>query len=161
MRGLKTLELRVLRHSENAMTIAQWLEGHSGVERVWYPGLESHPGHDGDRHVRHGGGHFNQRFDAAQRFRECEDLGGGGEPACGLGSPTQLHRDHAAEPVMHLACGDLMARVRFEARVPDAYMSVAGTTLEVPANLVRLSIGIEDVDDLIGDLEQAFAAVAD
>ncbi|WP_455588133.1 PLP-dependent transferase, partial [Bifidobacterium sp.] len=47
--------------------------------------------------------------------------------------------------------------------VPAAmtHMSVAGTTLEVPANLVRLSVGIEDVDDLIGDLEQAFAAVAD
>ena len=141
MRGLKTLELRVLRHSENAMTIAHWLEDHSGVERVWYPGLASHPGHEIAARQMHGG--FGGMISV--------QLSGGAEAA---------HRFAAATQIFTLA--ESLGGVESLIEVPAAmtHMSVAGTTLEVPANLVRLSVGIEDVDDLIGDLEQAFAAVA-
>lgn len=142
MRGLKTLELRVLRHSENAMTIAQWLEGHSGVERVWYPGLESHPGHEIAARQMHGG--FGGMISV--------QLSGGAEAAGRFAASTEI-----------FTLAESLGGVESLIEVPAAmtHMSVAGTTLEVPANLVRLSVGIEDVDDLIGDLEQAFAAVAD
>lgn len=142
MRGLKTLELRVLRHSENAMTIAQWLEGHSGVERVWYPGLESHPGHEIAARQMHGG--FGGMISV--------QLSGGAEAARRFAASTEI-----------FTLAESLGGVESLIEVPAAmtHMSVAGTTLEVPANLVRLSVGIEDVDDLIGDLEQAFAAVAD
>lgn len=142
MRGLKTLELRVLRHSENAMTIAQWLEGHSGVERVWYPGLESHPGHEIAARQMHGG--FGGMISV--------QLSGGAEAARRFAASTEI-----------FTLAESLGGVESLIEVPAAmtHMSVSGTTLEVPANLVRLSVGIEDVDDLIGDLEQAFAAVAD
>ena len=142
MRGLKTLELRVLRHSENAMTIAHWLEGHSGVERVWYPGLESHPGHEIAARQMHGG--FGGMISV--------QLDGGAEAARRFAASTEI-----------FTLAESLGGVESLIEVPAAmtHMSVAGTTLEVPANLVRLSVGIEDVDDLIGDLEQAFAAVAD
>ncbi len=142
MRGLKTLELRVLRHSENAMTIAQWLEGHSGVERVWYPGLESHPGHEIAARQMHGG--FGGMISV--------QLSGGAEAARRFAASTEI-----------FTLAESLGGVESLIEVPAAmtHMSVAGTTLEVPANLVSLSIGIEDVDDLIGDLEQAFAAVRD
>ena len=142
MRGLKTLELRVLRHSENAMTIAHWLEGHSGVERVWYPGLESHPGHEIAARQMHGG--FGGMISV--------QLSGGAEAARRFAASTEI-----------FTLAESLGGVESLIEVPAAmtHMSVAGTTLEVPANLVRLSVGIEDVDDLIGDLEQAFAAVAD
>ena len=142
MRGLKTLELRVLRHSENAMTIAHWLEGHSGVERVWYPGLESHPGHEIAARQMHGG--FGGMISV--------QLSGGAEAARRFAASTEI-----------FTLAESLGGVESLIEVPAAmtHMSVAGTTLEVPANLVRLSIGIEDVDDLIGDLEQAFAAVRD
>ncbi len=142
MRGLKTLELRVLRHSENAMTIAHWLEGHSGVERVWYPGLESHPGHEIAARQMHGG--FGGMISV--------QLSGGAEAARRFAASTEI-----------FTLAESLGGVESLIEVPAAmtHMSVAGTTLEVPANLVRLSVGIEDVDDLIGDLEQTFAAVAD
>ncbi|RYQ22466.1 cystathionine gamma-synthase [Bifidobacterium pseudolongum subsp. globosum] len=142
MRGLKTLELRVLRHSENAMTIAQWLEGRSGVERVWYPGLESHPGHEIAARQMHGG--FGGMISV--------QLSGGAETARRFAASTEI-----------FTLAESLGGVESLIEVPAAmtHMSVAGTTLEVPANLVRLSVGIEDVDDLIGDLEQAFAAVRD
>ena len=141
MRGLKTLELRVLRHSENAMTIAHWLEGHSGVERVWYPGLASHPGHEIAARQMHGG--FGGMISV--------QLSGGAEAARRFAAATQI-----------FTLAESLGGVESLIEVPAAmtHMSVAGTTLEVPANLLRLSVGIEDVDDLIGDLEQAFAAVA-
>ena len=141
MRGLKTLELRVLRHSENAMTIAHWLEDHSGVERVWYPGLASHPGHEIAARQMHGG--FGGMISV--------QLSGGAEAALRFAAATQI-----------FTLAESLGGVESLIEVPAAmtHMSVAGTTLEVPANLVRLSVGIEDVDDLIGDLEQAFAAVA-
>ena len=140
IRGLKTLDLRVRKHSENAMTIAHWLEGHDGVERVWYPGLESHPGHEVAARQMHGG--FGGMVSV--------EIAGGKEAAERFASSTQL-----------FTLAESLGGVESLVEVPAAmtHMSVSGTALEVPANLVRLSVGIEDVDDLIGDLEQAFDAL--
>ncbi|MEE0654290.1 MAG: cystathionine gamma-synthase [Bifidobacterium criceti] len=140
IRGLKTLDLRVRKHSENAMTIAHWLEGHDGVERVWYPGLESHPGHEVAARQMHGG--FGGMVSV--------EIAGGKEAAERFAASTQL-----------FTLAESLGGVESLVEVPAAmtHMSVSGTALEVPANLVRLSVGIEDVDDLIGDLEQAFDAL--
>lgn len=142
IRGLKTLDLRVRKHSENAMTIAHWLEGHAGVERVWYPGLESHPGHEIAERQMHGG--FGGMISV--------EIAGGKEAAERFAASTRL-----------FTLAESLGGVESLIEVPAAmtHMSVAGTALEVPANLVRLSVGIEDVDDLIGDLEGAFAALGD
>ncbi|RSX46412.1 cystathionine gamma-synthase [Bifidobacterium castoris] len=142
IRGLKTLDLRVRKHSENAMTIAHWLEGHTGVERVWYPGLESHPGHEIAERQMHGG--FGGMISV--------EVAGGKEAAERFAASTRL-----------FTLAESLGGVESLIEVPAAmtHMSVAGTALEVPANLVRLSVGIEDVDDLIGDLEGAFAALGD
>ena len=140
IRGLKTLDLRVRKHSENAMTIAHWLEGHAGVERVWYPGLESHPGHEVAERQMHGG--FGGMISV--------EITGGTEAAERFAASTRL-----------VALAESLGGVESLIEVPAAmtHMSVSGTALEVPANLVRLSVGIEDVDDLIGDLEGAFEAL--
>lgn len=142
IRGLKTLDLRVRKHSENAMTIAHWLEGYTGVERVWYPGLESHPGHEIAERQMHGG--FGGMISV--------EIAGGKEAAERFAASTRL-----------FTLAESLGGVESLIEVPAAmtHMSVAGTALEVPANLVRLSVGIEDVDDLIGDLEGAFAALGD
>lgn len=140
IRGLKTLDLRVRKHSENAMTIAHWLEGHAGVERVWYPGLESHPGHEVAERQMHGG--FGGMISV--------EIAGGKEAAERFAASTRL-----------FTLAESLGGVESLIEVPAAmtHMSVSGTALEVPANLVRLSVGIEDVDDLIGDLEGAFEAL--
>ena len=142
IRGLKTLDLRVHKHSENAMTIAHWLEGHDGVERVWYPGLESHPGHEIAERQMHGG--FGGMISV--------EIAGGKEAAERFAASTRL-----------FTLAESLGGVESLIEVPAAmtHMSVSGTALEVPANLVRLSVGIEDVDDLIGDLEGAFAALSE
>ncbi|PAU70007.1 cystathionine gamma-synthase [Bifidobacterium italicum] len=142
IRGLKTLDLRVRKHSENAMTIAHWLEGHAGVERVWYPGLESHPGHEIAERQMHGG--FGGMISV--------EIAGGKEAAERFAASTRL-----------FTLAESLGGVESLIEVPAAmtHMSVSGTALEVPANLVRLSVGIEDVDDLIGDLEGAFSSLGE
>ena len=140
IRGLKTLAVRVQRHSENALKIAQWLETRPEVERVWYPGLESHPGHQIAARQMHGGfgGMISVQiaagFEAAKRF---------------VGA-TQIF-------TLAESLGGVESLIEHPGAMTHA--SVAGTTLEVPANLVRLSVGLEGADDLIADLEQAFAAI--
>lgn len=142
IRGLKTLALRVRQHSANALKVAQWLESQpsSRVERVWYPGLESHPGHEIAARQMHGG------FGGMVSVR----LAGGAEAAKRFVDATEV-----------FTLAESLGGVESLIEVPAAmtHASVAGTTLEVPANLVRLSVGIEDADDLIADLEQAFAHV--
>ncbi|OZG68107.1 cystathionine gamma-synthase [Bifidobacterium eulemuris] len=136
IRGLKTLDLRVRRHSENALTIARWLEGRPEIERVWYPGLESHPGHEVAARQMHGGfgGMISVQvkggLESAKRFAE----------ATGIFTLAE-------------SLGGVESLIEHPGAMTHA--SVSGTTLEVPENLVRLSVGIEGVDDLIADLEQA------
>lgn len=137
IRGLKTLELRVKRHSENALRVAQWLAGRPEVEQVWYPGLESHPGHNIAARQMHGG------------------FGGMVSVQIAAG-PDAARRVAGATRIFTLAesLGGVESLIELPAAMTHA--SVSGTTLEVPANLLRLSVGVEDADDLIADLQQAF-----
>src|ERR1700753_268541 len=135
MRGLKTLVLRMQRHSENASAVAEFLAGHAAVNTVLYPGLPSHPGHDvAARQMNGFGGMVSVRMRAGRAA--AEDL-------C------------ARTGVFILA--ESLGGVESLIEHPSAmtHASTAGSQLEVPDDLVRLSVGIEDVADLLGDLEQA------
>jgi cystathionine beta-lyase/cystathionine gamma-synthase len=137
-RGLKTLALRMERHCENALAIAQWLERHPKIEKVFYPGLESHPRHAlAKRQMAAGGGMVSAIVkggeSAALRFLErCEIF----TLAESLGGVESLIEHPAI-----MTHASVPAEVRGEIGISDA--------------LVRLSVGVEDVADLITDLEQA------
>lgn len=138
IRGLKTLPLRMQRHSENALAIARHLEGADGIEKVWYPGLESHPGHDIAARQMHGG--FGGMISV--------QLSGGKDAALKFAESTRLFS--LAESL-----GGVESLIEHPAAMTHA--SVAGTSNAVPDNLVRISVGIEDANDLIADLDQALA----
>lgn len=140
IRGLKTLALRVEKHSENALAIATWLETQPQVERVWYPGLESHPGHAIAKRQMHGG--FGGMISV--------QLKGGLETAKAFAGATQIF-------TLAESLGGVESLIEHPAAMTHA--SVSGTTLEVPENLVRLSVGLEDKNDLISDLSRAFAQI--
>jgi cystathionine gamma-lyase len=140
LRGLKTLQLRVLRQCENALTIARWLEGQDEVIQVYYPGLESNPGHALAR--RQMGGHYGgvvsfevSSANAALSFLERLRVFTLAES---LGAVESLAESPA-----------LMTH----ASIPEEMRTRVG----VSDGLLRLSVGIEDVDDLVADLEQALA----
>ena len=138
IRGLKTLDLRVKRHSANALKVAEWLESQPSdvIERVWYPGLESHPGHDIAARQMHGG------------------FGGIVSVQLAAGAEAAKHFvDHTQIFTLAESLGGVESLIEVPAAMTHA--SVAGTTLQVPANLVRISVGIENADDLIADLKQA------
>jgi cystathionine gamma-lyase len=140
LRGLKTLQLRVIRQCENALTIARWLEGQDAVVQVYYPGLESHPGHALAR--RQMGGYFGgvvsfavSSGDAARSFLERLRVFTLAES---LGAVESL-----AESPALMTHASIPEETRMRVGVSDG--------------LLRLSVGIEDVDDLMADLEQALA----
>jgi cystathionine gamma-synthase len=134
LRGLKTLALRMRKHCENARQIAQFLEGHAAVERVFYPGLPSHPGHEvAGRQMRDFGGMVSFLAESEQE-------------AVDLVARTKLFQ--LAESL-----GGVESLIEHPARMTHA--STAGAPFAPPANLVRLSVGIESVGDLIADLEAA------
>ncbi len=142
LRGMRTLELRILKHNENAMQIARFLETPDKVTSVHYPGLASHPDHAIARKQMSGFGgmlsfEINGDFDQTKRFM---DQLGIIKLATSLGGVTSL----ANQPITntHVA---LSPENRAKAGVSES--------------LVRLSVGIEDVEDLIGDLYQALKAV--
>ena len=138
IRGLKTLDLRVKRHSANALKMAEWLESQPSdvIERVWYPGLESHPGHEIAARQMHGG------------------FGGIVSVQLAAGAEAAKHFvDHTQIFTLAESLGGVESLIEVPAAMTHA--SVAGTTLQVPANLVRISVGIENADDLIADLKQA------
>jgi len=136
LRGLKTLAVRMDRHCANAAAVAEFLVGHPRVTQVIYPGLESHPGHEL----------------AARQQR-----GFGGMISFRTGSVDSALAVCAATRVFTLAesLGGVESLIEHPARMTHG--SVAGTALEVPDDLVRLSVGIEDVTDLIADLARALA----
>ena len=139
LRGLKTLALRMQRHSENARAIATWLAEQPGVEQVLYPGLPTHPGHEiAARQMRDFGGMMSF-------LAESE------EAALELVGRTKLFR--LAESL-----GGVESLIEHPARMTHA--STADAPFAPPASLVRLSVGIESVDDLIADLEHALVPVA-
>jgi cystathionine beta-lyase/cystathionine gamma-synthase len=139
LRGIKTLALRMQKHSENGRAIAEFLDGHPAVERVLYPGLASHPSHEL----------------AAQQMR---DFGGmvsflaeSEEEAVALVARTKIFQ--LAESLGGV-----------ESLIEHPYRMTHGSTVEGPTapprNLVRLSVGIESADDLIADLEAALVRSA-
>lgn len=135
MRGLKTLVIRMQRHSENAAAVAEFLDGHSAVSQVLYPGLPQHPGHDvAARQMSGFGGMISVR------------MRGGIEAARQLCSKTEIF-------ILAESLGGVESLIEHPGAMTHA--STAGSQLEVPEDLVRLSVGIEDVSDLIGDLQQA------
>ncbi len=137
-RGLKTLAVRMDRHSSNAATIAAWLTEQPQVTQVLYPGLPDHPGHElATRQMRSFGGMVSFR------------LTGGGVAARRVAEGTELF--FLAESL-----GGVESLIEHPGVMTHA--SVAGTQLEVPDDLLRLSVGIEDVDDLQADLERALSA---
>jgi cystathionine beta-lyase/cystathionine gamma-synthase len=134
MRGIKTLGVRIERHSENALQIAQFLEDHPAVKRVHYPGLESHPQHElARRQMRYYGGMISIILDSAEAARR-------------MVSRTKLFS--LAESL-----GGVESLIEHPYSMTHA--STANSPLAVDAALVRLSVGIEHVDDLINDLRQA------
>jgi cystathionine gamma-synthase len=135
LRGLKTLGVRMDRHCDNAMAIAEWLASDDRVEDVIYPGLADHPDHE----IAHG---QMDRFGAMISLRPK----GGVEAAHSMTERTEL-----------FLLAESLGGVESLIEVPAAmtHTSVAGTDLEVAEDLVRLSVGIEHVDDLIEDLDRA------
>jgi cystathionine gamma-synthase len=134
LRGLKTLALRMERHCENARRIAEYLESHQHVEQVFYPGLPSHPGHEiAKRQMKDFGGMIS--FLAASE-----------EEAVELVARTKVW-------ILAESLGGIESLIEHPARM--THMSTADAPFAVPKNLVRLSVGIESVDDLIADLEAA------
>jgi cystathionine gamma-synthase len=135
VRGIKTLAVRVDRHSSNAQAIAEALVGHPKLEAVYYPGLPDHPGHElAARQMKAFGGMISLA------------ISGGGAKARQFAESTQLFQ--LAESL-----GGVESLMCYPSEMTHA--SVRGTALEVPENVVRLSVGIESVDDLLGDVLQA------
>ncbi len=142
LRGVKTLALRVERQNQTALQVARFLESHPQIEAVWYPGLESHPDHPVARRQMSGFGgvvSFTVRGDlqATARFVDALTLP---QIATSLGGTETLITQPALMSYYELDTEDRLA-------------------LGIPDNLVRLALGIEDVEDLIADLEQALAQV--
>ena len=137
-RGIKTLSLRMQRHCANAQAIAEALVGHPALERVYYPGLPDHPGHElAARQMRGFGGMLSITF------------AGGAAAARKFAESTKLFQ--LAESL-----GGVESLVNYPAEMTHA--SVRGTELEVPDNLIRLSVGVEDVADLLDDVLTALTA---
>jgi cystathionine gamma-synthase len=134
-RGLKTLAVRMERHCDSAERLAGWLSEHPAVVQVLYPGLPDHPGHETARRQM-------RRFGGMISFR----VRGGEEQA--LAVLKRLELLTLAESL-----GGVESLIEHPGRMTHA--SVAGSALEVPADLIRVSVGLEDVDDLVGDLDQA------
>jgi cystathionine gamma-synthase len=134
LRGLKTLAMRMDRHAASAGAIAGFLQDHPKVNQVYYPGLRGHPGHDvAARQMSNFGGIVSFTL-------------GSPEEAVGVAQRTELF--FLAESL-----GGVESLI--EVPGPMTHASVAGSPLEIAPELIRLSVGIEHVDDLIADLERA------
>ncbi|MDG9704817.1 cystathionine gamma-synthase [Streptomyces sp. DH37] len=135
MRGVKTLAVRMDRHCANAARITELLVSHPKVAQVYYPGLETHPGHEvAAKQMRDFGGMVSFR------------VAGGEEAAVEVCNRAQLF-------TLGESLGGVESLIEHPGRMTHA--SAAGSALEVPSDLVRLSVGIEAVDDLVADLAQA------
>ncbi|NUR77321.1 MAG: cystathionine gamma-synthase [Thermoleophilia bacterium] len=134
LRGIKTLAVRMRQHSENARRVAEFLDGHPGVERVLYPGLPNHPGHEVAR------GQMRDFGGMVSFLSETE------EEAVELVARTRIFQ--LAESL-----GGVESLIEHPARMTHA--STAGAPFAPPGNLVRLSVGIESAEDLLADLEAA------
>jgi cystathionine gamma-synthase len=138
LRGAKTLSLRMQRHNQSALEIARFLERHPAIERVYYPGLESHPNHAVARAQMRGFGGMvsfliKGDLDTCSRFMDACEL-----PSIG---PSMGGVETLIEQTALMSFYELTTEERLQLGIRD--------------NLVRLSVGIEDTQDLIDDLEQA------
>ena len=142
LRGLKTLSLRVLRHNENGLRVARWLEQHPRIRQVWYPGLESHPDHAVAARTMQG-------FGGVVTFEVDTDLEGVFRftDACRLAyiAPSLGGVESLIEVPALMSFWDRTPEERAELGIRDT--------------LVRFSCGVEDAEDIIGDLEQALRAL--
>jgi cystathionine beta-lyase/cystathionine gamma-synthase len=138
LRGLKTLPLRMERHSANAQRIAEFLADHPGVKQVLYPGLSDHPGHDVARKQM-------RRYGGMISFLPVGDV---------------ATAKRIVERTRIFALAESLGGVEslIELPAPMTHASVAGSPLQVDPTLIRLSVGLEHVDDLIADLQQALMA---
>jgi cystathionine gamma-synthase len=137
LRGLRTLAVRMERHCDNAEVVAAFLEEHPRIAQVYFPGLDAHPGHDlAKRQMRRYGGMVSFR------------VVGGEQAALQVCEGTSV-----------IILGESLGGVESLIEHPHTmtHASVAGTQLEVPGDLIRLSVGIEDAEDLIADLDKALA----
>jgi cystathionine gamma-synthase len=139
LRGVKTLAVRMERHCDNAERVVAALVGHPAVRRVLYPGLATHPGHEiAAKQMRRFGGMVSVL------------LNGGEDAALELCARTKLF-------TLAESLGGVESLIEHPARMTHA--SVAESELAVPAELVRLSVGIEDAEDLVDDLLAALDAL--
>lgn len=137
MRGIKTLAVRMDRHCANAERVAEMLVSHPKVTQVLYPGLSTHPGHEiAAKQMKAFGGMVSFR------------VAGGEEAAVEVCNRAELF-------TLGESLGGVESLIEHPGRMTHA--SAAGSALEVPSDLVRLSVGIESVDDLLADLSQALA----
>ncbi len=135
LRGIKTLAVRMDRHGENAAAVVDMLTRHPKVTRVFYPGLADHPGHDvAARQMRGFGGMVSFQVE------------GGEQAAVDLVNRTEVF-------TLAESLGGVESLIEHPGRMTHA--SVAGSPLEVPGDLIRLSVGLEHVDDLVADLTKA------
>ncbi|HET7221323.1 MAG TPA: aminotransferase class I/II-fold pyridoxal phosphate-dependent enzyme [Vicinamibacterales bacterium] len=139
-RGLKTLSVRVARHNANAMAVAQWLDRCGRVERVYYPGLASHPDHAIAKKQMSGFGGM-----------VCVDVGGGYERAARFFDRLKVFRRAASLGGVESLCS--LPVLTSQWGHSDAELDAAGIT----RSMARLSVGLEDHEDLIADLDQALA----
>jgi cystathionine beta-lyase/cystathionine gamma-synthase len=135
LRGIKTLAIRMQAHEKNALALAQYLEDHPSVEQVIYPGLPSHPQYDLARQQM-------ENFSGMISFR----VRRGEEAARRIVAKTRIFQ--LAESL-----GGVESLIELPAAM--THLSVKDSALEVPPDLIRLSVGIENCDDLKADLEQA------
>src|SRR5690606_29848846 len=138
-RGIKTLAVRMQRHSENAQVLAERLVHHPAVARVLYPGLPDHPGHKVAAHQM-------SRFGGMISL----DLAGGEAAARALAESTHVF-------LLAESLGGVESLVNYPSALTHA--SARGTEGEVPPSIVRLSVGVEDGTDLLEDVEQALDRV--
>lgn len=137
LRGIKTLAVRMERHCSNAEAVAARLDEHPAVAQVIYPGLASHPGHTvAARQMKRFGGMISAR------------LAGGRDAAIALCERTSVF-------TLAESLGGIESLIEHPAVMTHA--SAAGSTAAPPDDLVRISVGIEDIDDLLADLDQALA----
>ncbi len=137
-RGLKTLGVRMDRHCDNAERVVEFLTSHDQVAQVIYPGLEEHPGHAvAAKQMKRFGGIISFRVTGGEQHAL---------DVCGRAEVFTLGE----------SLGGVESLIEHPGRMTHA--SVAGTDLEVPADLIRLSVGIESIDDLLGDLDRSLGS---
>ncbi|MCF8571278.1 cystathionine gamma-synthase [Gordonia sp. HY002] len=137
MRGIKTLSVRMDRHCDNAENLVDFLASHKAIDTVLYPGLAGHPGHEtAAAQMRRFGGMISVR------------LAGGRQAALDFCAKTKVF-------TLAESLGGIESLIEHPGAMTHA--STAGSLLEVPDNLVRLSVGIEDIEDILADVDQALS----